>query len=594
MKSTLLLVGKAIDTRMTEAANLAQTILSDTVDITTTVKVVDAKKTLQFYKPLEEVERESFDLIILTDATLKNTLPHFLGFPPIITWDVPKFGNLAAWYSSHFQQLISDGYLEAIVEQKRNLERILGALNEAVIAHDMNRRIFYFSPQAEELTGYSAADIIGKDCHSAFPELLCGSNCEYCTDGPRDLPSNAKKFDAIIFTQDGSRREVFTSTSPLLHADGTAYGTVIMVKNQAHEKDLERRLEEEEQFHRMIGSAPEMQTLYETIRNVGGYDFPVLIEGESGTGKELIADAIHVESGRKGLFVPVNCGAIPEGTLESELFGHVKGSFTGALRDKKGRFELGDGGTVFLDEIGELPLSMQVKLLRVLQESIVEPVGGEKPIKIDIRIISATNRNLKEMVKEGTFREDLYYRLAVVPVSAPPLRERGNDVVIIARKLLAQLGQKFNRSELHFSPEAESTLISYDFPGNVRQLMNAVQYALIKCTGERIEPQHLPPEIAETAEAVLVEKSVVETVVEVENEEVSAPTIADKTTPEIDDDEPRIGRKPILDREAIIEALITTGGNKAKAARLMGVGRATLYNYLQKYPEIMDEIPSMG
>ena len=588
MKSSLLIVGKTIDTRMSEAAHIAQATFEKSISITTTVIDMPPKKSLLFFLPLEEVQRQSFDLIIFIDTTLKDELPHFLGFPPIITWDVPKFGNLAAWYSTHFQQLLSDSYLEAFIEQKGNLDRILGALDEAVLAHDKNRRIFFFSDRAEEITGYNRKEVIGKNCHEIFQSLICGENCQFCDVNTLAEHATAKKYDSILYTKEGSRLEVFTTVSPLTHADGSSYGTVILIKNQAHEKALERRLGEEEQFHRMIGSDAIMQTLYETLRNVGTYDFPVLIEGESGTGKELIADAIHIESRRKGLFVPVNCGAIPEGTLESELFGHVKGSFTGALRDKKGRFELGDGGTIFLDEIGELPLSMQVKLLRVLQESVVEPVGGEKPIKIDVRIISATNKNLKKMVEEGTFREDLYYRLVVVPITVPPLRERGNDVILIARRLLTQLGEKFHREELRFSPLTESTLVSYDFPGNVRQLMNAVQYALIKCQGKLIEPEHLPPEIAETVptEIIRIEEDPQEEI----SDEKKYPHLRD-LLPE--DDEPRIGRKPLLNREAIIEALITTGGNKAKAARLMGVGRATLYNYLQKYPEIMDEVPAV-
>ncbi len=522
----------------------------------------------------DETEFEStlklhLDLIINLDTEVKAKMPVFLGFPPILNW---KEEDL----SSKISSLIESGAADLLIEQKHNREMILEALDEAVIAHDLDRRIFYFSRKAEEMTGFKQAEVIGKDCHSIFSFPICGENCQFCGDSceENEEAKHPSKYFSIVYDSNSQRHDVLASVTPLNHSNGTHFGSAIILKNVTHERELERRLEDEQQFHRLKGNAPSMRDLYEMVRNVGIYDFPVLIQGESGTGKELIADAIHKESRRTGLFVPVNCGAIPEGTLESELFGHVKGSFTGAVRNKKGRFELAEGGTIFLDEIGELPLSMQVKLLRVIQEGVVEPVGGESSKKIDVRVVSATNKNLLEMVNEGTFREDLYYRLAVVPVEIPSLKDRNSDIILLAQSFLAEIGIKFNRPDLKLSQETEALFLSYNWPGNVRQLINVIQYAMIKCRDTFIEPQHLPPELIKASDGVVLTTP-----------QPVKDLFSDKP---IYEDNIRVGRRPVLTRESISEALVKAGGNKAKSARLLGVGRATLYNYIKKYPEIME------
>jgi len=268
----------------------------------------------------------------------------------------------------------------------------------------------------------------------------------------------------------------------------------------------------------------------------------VLITGETGTGKELVAAAIHSESRRaRGPFVPVNCGALPEGVVESELFGHVKGAFSGALRDKKGRFELAHGGTIFLDEVAELPKNMQVKLLRVLENGAFERVGGERTITVDVRIISATNRDLKREIEKRKFRRDLFYRLNVVPLQVPPLRERQGDIPLLVDFFL-QSARKRGRQVPRFSPEALALLQRYPWPGNVRELQNAVHYALARSDRETMGPEELPQEIREEGA--------------------------------------RRGPARKLNLEAVAAALRQCGGNKAKAARLLGVGRATLYRFL--------------
>ncbi len=317
---------------------------------------------------------------------------------------------------------------------------------------------------------------------------------------------------------------------------------------------LRRRLKTEQCFAGIIGRDPKMLELFDTIREVTEVHVPVLIQGESGTGKELVAAAIHDEGPLADKpFVPVNCGALPEGILESELFGHVKGAFTGAVRDRKGRFQLADGGTIFLDEIGEIPVSTQVKLLRVLQEGVFQRVGDEEDIKVDVRVISATNKDLAKEVAEGSFREDLYYRLCVVPVYLPPLRERRNDIPLLAEYLLKKAVAGKGNNHVTLSSEAIDIMMDYDWPGNVRELENAIQHALVKCRGDLLLPEHLPSNILKMG--MVTERS------------------SKKGTKK---------RKSKLNLETVWKALAETGGNKIDAAQKLGISRATLYRFLEE------------
>jgi sigma-54 dependent transcriptional regulator, acetoin dehydrogenase operon transcriptional activator AcoR len=316
----------------------------------------------------------------------------------------------------------------------------------------------------------------------------------------------------------------------------------------------EARLKEDS-FSGIIGRDPKMKDIFDMIKEISEVNMPVLIQGESGTGKELVARAIHNQGPRAHkAFVPVNCGALPEGLLESELFGHVKGAFTGALRDRKGRFEMANGGTLFLDEIADLSKVMQAKLLRVLQEGKFEQVGGEKTISVDVRIISAANRNLKHGMEKGDFRDDLYYRISVVPILIPPLRKRKDDIPLLVDHFLKQTSFKGQHSKL-ISENALAIMIDYPWPGNVRELQSAIHYALIKSKGKTIQPVHLPLELK-----------------------------AQKTN--------RLTGGPSrrLEHKIVKEALIRSGGNKAKAARFLGVGRATLYRFLRNFPNIASNI----
>ena len=320
-------------------------------------------------------------------------------------------------------------------------------------------------------------------------------------------------------------------------------------------QDITERMRAKNSFAGIVGRDPQMQEVFRNIRDLAGIKMPVVITGESGTGKELVARALHSGGPRATRpFVPVNCGALPENLLESELFGHVRGAFTGAIRDKKGRFELADGGTLFLDEIADMPKSLQVKLLRVLQEGHFERVGDEKTISVDVRLISATNRDLERAVEKGDFREDLYYRVRVVPIVLPPLRKRRGDIPLLVEHFLEQAAREGQHSQ-GISPEAVAALAEHQWPGNVRELQSALHFALVKSEGRRIRKAHLPGEIR---------------------------SLSGSTPPPAI---PEPGRKPgrrKLDVNNVREALEQAHGNKVKAAKILGVGRATLYRFLSR------------
>ncbi|MEW6616473.1 MAG: sigma-54 dependent transcriptional regulator [Thermodesulfobacteriota bacterium] len=307
-------------------------------------------------------------------------------------------------------------------------------------------------------------------------------------------------------------------------------------------------------FSSIIGNSPKMKELFETLSMVSPTNATVLLLGESGTGKEIVANAIHQNSPKKeNPYIKVNCAALPETLLESELFGHEKGAFTGAIYKKKGRFELADGGTIFLDEIGEMSIPTQAKILRVLQEREFEAVGGTRTIQVNVRIITATNKDLEEEVKKRKFREDLYYRLNVVPITIPPLRERKEDIPILAEHFLCIYNEKNKRSIRGFEPRVIDVLIRYTWPGNVRELENIVERMVIMCRGEIISLNDLPSAIGGSQQE------------EEQSEIIMGHTLRD------------------TEREVIRRTLEKTGGNRTKASAILGITRKTLQNKIKEY-----------
>ena len=303
-------------------------------------------------------------------------------------------------------------------------------------------------------------------------------------------------------------------------------------------------------FEGMLGTSQKMQGIFSVTRKVATTDAPVLIMGESGTGKELVAAAIHRLSIRQqNPFIVINCGAIPENLLESELFGHEKGAFTGAHIQRKGRFEMADGGTLFLDEIGELPMTLQVKLLRFLQERMVERVGGREQIEVDTRVIAATNRDLKEEMKNGNFREDLYYRLGVVTISIPPLRERGGDVLLMAKAFMERYAEENRKKIKGFTPEAITSIEQYEWPGNVRELENRIKRAVIMTEGRKLTPADLEMAPSDTGYEGMSLKDA----------------------------------REAMEKELVIKALLRNGDNLSKTAAELGISRPTLYDLMEKF-----------
>ncbi len=306
-------------------------------------------------------------------------------------------------------------------------------------------------------------------------------------------------------------------------------------------------------YDRIVGKSQKMVSLMETVAQVAPTRASVLITGESGVGKELVADALHELGSRsKGPFVKVHCAALSESLLESELFGHEKGSFTGAIAQKKGRFELADGGTIFLDEIGEINGAIQVKLLRVLQEKQFERVGGEKPITVDVRIVCATNRDLLKEIEKGNFREDLYYRLNVVHLDVPPLRERKDDIPLLMTSFLSQFNQENDKNLEGFSSAAKQALLSYEWPGNIRELRNSIESAVVLSRSSVIEVEDLPPSVRLADKSSQLSLDVGITLAEAE-------------------------------KQLILSTLVQCGGNKTRAAEVLGIGRKTLHRKLQEY-----------
>jgi sigma-54 dependent transcriptional regulator, acetoin dehydrogenase operon transcriptional activator AcoR len=443
------------------------------------------------------------------------------------------------------------------IASKENLVRILDSLKEGIIAHDLRRRIFFFNAEAERITGYNRREVLNRDCHEVFETPFCGKRCSFC-DGSLSPLADPATYPLTITSKNGSlHRLEFTAT--LMRDDqGEVVGVLAAFSDVTEFFELQRRADELHHFANIIGAHPSMRAVYQQIIDVSQYDFPVHLHGETGTGKELVANAIHNESRRGGApFVPINCGALPEGLIESELFGHVKGAFSGAIRDKKGRFELADGGTVFLDEIADLPKPMQVKLLRFLQEGTFEKVGGERTVSVNVRVISATNKDLLKEVQRNTFRDDLFYRLNVIPIIIPPLRDRQTDIPRLAAHFLSQTAEYNEQPAPAISNAALAIMIDYPWPGNVRELQNAVQFALVRSNKKVITPSDLPLELRNF-----------------------------QCPPS------RQGRTKKLDIHSVREALEKTAGNKAGAARKLGVGRATLYRFLSEQPELASkEVP---
>ena len=444
----------------------------------------------------------------------------------------------------------------------RHWKTIVDTLQDGVMVVDPKGKILSVNPAAERLTGYKASELVGRSCR-----VLDCTGCEIYDQGAAEkwcgLYSRggvtAKK--CLITNKENHHVNIIKNASILRDIKGQIIGAVEtltdmseLIRQQLEILSLRKTLQLTEGYHGIIGKSAVMQNLYELIDNVAQTDSPVMITGESGTGKELVARAIHEAGNRRDRpFIKVNCAALNDNLLESELFGHIKGAYTGADKNRVGRFEAADGGTIFLDEIGDIPMSTQVKLLRTLEEKVIEKVGDHKPIKVDVRVVSATNRDLEHLIREGSFREDLFFRINVFPLRCPPLRERLEDLPMIVQSFIRLNNSKTGKKIVGMTPEAIEKMIAYAWPGNIRELRNTVEYAFVLCSSGGIGAQHLPPKIAATA-AVCTDPGL-----------------------------PQPGASENAKKDTLIRALRQSGGNRSEAARILGVSRVTVWKQIKKY-----------
>lgn len=440
---------------------------------------------------------------------------------------------------------------KALIDEKEkyrlNIEAIFRSVKDAIITVDRDLLVVEINEAAREICNLSR-DSIGKTLSSLVEQ--CGGKC---LDALKQTIISKQPVE--ISSLECKRRcrpqqVVSISTHPLLDNKGIFSGVVMVVRDDTHLVDLERDMRDRRKFHNIVGKGVKMQSIYSLIEDLADVQTTVLILGESGTGKELVAEALHYGGGRSHKpLVKVNCSALSENLLESELFGHVKGSFTGALQDRVGRFQKADGGTIFLDEIGDISPRIQLQLLRVLQEREVERVGDSNPIKVDVRVVAATNQNLRGKVRRGEFREDLYYRLKVVEINLPPLRDRREDIPLLVNHFLKKFNKKLNKEIVAVSADVQKVFMNFSWPGNVRELEHTMEHAFIICHQSVIAVEHLP----------LVFKDLLGT---------KPPCFKDLKAEES------------LSIQRVLEQ---TSWNKARAARLLGVSRRTLYRKIKDY-----------
>jgi PAS domain S-box-containing protein len=435
---------------------------------------------------------------------------------------------------------------------------ILDSIADGVFTVDEHWRITSFNRAAEQITGISRQDAIGQRCCDVFRASICESECALGQTMQTGRPIIAKPI--YIVNVEGRRIPISISTAILKDPQGRIIGGVETFRDLSLVEELRKELQAKYTFADIIGRSPAIRRVLDVLPQLAASNSTVLIEGPSGTGKELFARAIHGLSARKDKkFVAVNCGALPDSLLESELFGYKAGAFTDARRDKPGRFALADGGTIFLDEIGDVSAAMQSKLLRVLQERVFEPLGSVQPVHVDVRVIAATNQDLNQRVRQGAFREDLYYRVNVVRLELPPLCSRREDIPLLVEHFIAKFNRLQNKHVVGVSEEVTAVLLDYDYPGNVRELENIIEHAFVLCHGPLIERQHLPPELRKGP----------------------AP-------------EPEPGQGGLtlqaLEKMHITEAIRRHGGNRTAAARELGINPSTLF---RKVKSLGIELPAM-
>ncbi len=435
------------------------------------------------------------------------------------------------------------------------LPMILDSITEGVFTVDERFRVTSINAEAERIIGVTRERVIGKSCHQVLRSDSCKGRCALKQTMETGEPRRNVRMD--ITNASDEPVPLLVNTAVLKDGDGKLVGGIEIFRDVSDLEALRRELDDKHVFADIVGTTEQMVELFRVLPDVADSGSPVLIQGASGTGKELLAQAIHNLSPRfEGPYVRVNCGALPDTLLESEMFGHVKGAFTGAIRDRLGRFREAHGGTLLLDEVAELSPAFQVKLLRVLEDGQVQPLGGTGSVRVNVRVIASTNKDLHQLIEASAFREDLYYRLGVVPLVIPPLKDRRKDIPLLTDHLLSRLGRRMGKKPPGVTASALEVLLEYDYPGNVRELENILERSFILGRGEDIDVRHLPPEVRSR------------------RREPGAPGGFDVPEP--------AGRTSPRARE-ILAVLREHRWNKTEAARALGIARNTLWRWMRKY-----------
>ncbi|MGA9177639.1 MAG: sigma 54-interacting transcriptional regulator [Desulfobacterales bacterium] len=458
------------------------------------------------------------------------------------------------------------GLFDASIE----LPSLIDEIPLGIVVLDTQRRIVLINRAFEALSGFSMEDARGISCFHIMRTKLCIQKCPL-----KNMDSNSKSIsvESDMINKERQLIPVLIHLSPIRDAEGNLAGFLETVEDLRPFKEVDSKTTHAYAFRHLIGKSPKMTRIFQTLPLLAQSDSAILITGETGTGKDVLAEAIHQASDRaKGPFVKVNCGALPETLMESELFGHRKGAFTGAVENKPGRFRLAHNGSLYLTEIGDLPLPLQVKLLTFLDDKVVYPLGSAKGFQADVRIIAATHRNLDLMVKERKFREDLMFRLNVVRLHLPPLRERGDDIRLILDHFVNIFATRFRKDINGLSKKVLKILLDYPFPGNVRELRNIIEYAVNICPRGQIQFTHLPAYLSEAKHHY--DRSTPE-----------AGEASEWTASFVTSNSEQGGQKTwaSLERDMIIEALVKSKGRRNKAADMMGWGRSTLWRKMKQY-----------
>jgi len=425
------------------------------------------------------------------------------------------------------------------------LDNLLDYIPDGVFTVDAEWRVTFFNRAAEQITGIKRGEAVGRRCCDVFRASICENACAL----KQTLSTTRPVVNKVVYIIDarGQKIPISISTAALKDDRGRIVGGVESFRDLRVVETLRRELQQQNSFSDIIGRSAAMRQIFELLPKIAESESAVLIEGASGTGKELFARALHNLSRRRSKkFVAINCGALPDNLLESELFGYKAGAFTDARRDKPGRFALANGGTIFLDEIGDISPAMQARLLRVLQERVYEPLGGVEPVKTDVRVIAATNKSLGKLVEQGRFREDLFYRIHVIRIELPSLRDRREDIPLLIDHFVARFNQLKGKDIAGVSDPVLARLMEHDFPGNVRELENIIEHAFVLCGGGVIELKHLPPPLRGGAlgEALRLGKAVT---------------------------------LEAMEKLLVMDALRRNGGNHQKAAKELGINPSTLF-----------------